>query len=74
MKRLEYSRFATITIVIAQLLSGLIGIVTIIMGALGLFQDILAGLLATANGIVFLGVFFALARVQAMENPEPFEE
>ena len=69
MKWLEYSGFATATIVVAQILSGLIGIFSIGMGVIGLTHGSFEGLMSIASGIVFLGIFFALARILNIANP-----
>jgi hypothetical protein len=63
MKWLEYSRFATVTIVVAQILAGLVGIFSIVVGVIGLTGGSFEGLISIASGIVFLGIFFALARI-----------
>lgn len=65
---LEYSRFATVSIHIAQLLAGLLAIVSAISGFIGLFSDFGDGLLSIVTGLVLLGVFFALARVQNIKD------
>lgn len=65
---LEYSRFATISIHVAQLLAGLLAIVSSIRGFLRLLSDFGDGLLSIVAGLVLLGVFFALARVQNIKD------
>jgi drug/metabolite transporter (DMT)-like permease len=69
MKRLEYTGFATVTIIAAQILSGLMGIVSIILGVNRLAHEAFEGLTSIATGIVSLGVFFALARIQNLDDP-----
>ena len=51
-------------------MSGLVGIVSIGTGVIGVLNGAFGGFMGIATGIVFIGIFFALARILNIDSSD----